>query len=331
MSGTPKHALEVCIGKCPRCGECHTFTVEVDSPPDRPVYLPCPNVTRFYRLRDVMFDSRPTVERFELMRERVTEHLRLTHGELGLDEKLRRWDEVKRAKTWLVDEFNEQMEDVLEAYVQGLFFPAMTGACCLGERVMNRLVFKTAEHFRSSPHYKWVWKKRGQKAQDWPRLIEVLNDWRLFDGNQADMAKKLHGYRNDSVHYIPDYDFRTSSLEAVRLVVELIDTLFSAQRRKDVLRVHEIPGEIWLRADAQGEPFVQEFVIPCCTPLAATHQLLGPDSYAEDGAIPGQMTEETFIAQRKDYQQNPEKYRDGRTPKEITQLIAGVRRTFVVP
>jgi len=194
---------------------------------------------------------------------------------------------------------------------------------------MNRLVFRLKNHFKSSNHYKLV-HDREEKLQNWNLLIEILRDWQALNEDQIDLVKKIHKYRTDSVHYVPNYDFKEKSLESIKLVSELIDSLFSVYQRKDIFRVFEIAGEIWVRADAQSKPFVREFILPSCSLMGAIHQH-DDEGYSEDGAIVGGMTEQEFITKRTEYNKNREEFHDGATPKKIEREINGEVLTFAIP
>ena len=102
-----------------------------------------------------------------------------------------------------------------------------------------------------------------------------------------------------------------------------------ALHRTDIFRVFEIPGEIWVRADYESDPFVKEFVLPCCTRMAAIAQL-SDDGYSEDGAYAGEMTENEFTRLRKEYQKSPEGFHDGRTPKVVHQEVDGIVQKFII-
>lgn len=320
--------MEVIIDKCPRCGEGHRFVLASVHLRSSSIYLLCPNVTRFYRLTSFHFDALPNIQDL-YGDDDILDYIKHLHGEAGIEDKLNRWKKVRREHIWPIDEFNDYIEQVLQAYVQGLFFPSMTGAVCLAERVMNRLVFELRNHFKSSKHYKTI-HGRGEKLQNWDLLILILADWDVFDESQTNLARKIHKYRTDSVHYVPNYNYKEKSLESIKLVSELIDSLFSIYRRKDIFRVFEIPGEIWVRAEAQNLPFVREFILPSCRLMSAIHQITN-DGYCEDGAIVGEMTETEFITKRIEYQKNPEVHHAGVTPKRFERDIKDKVFTFIIP
>jgi hypothetical protein len=314
------------IQACPRCGGAHHWKLTGEF---AGAILLCPRVTRFYRLTTLRIDSMPNIMQHEGP-ERLMPFIESMHGAGGIEEKMERWRRVRRAGVWLVDEYDRPFEEVVQSYVQGLFYPAMTGACCIAEHLMNRLVLALKEYHTGSPHYRKVYRKQ-QKLQDWKLLIRILADWGVFEDTQRAWAEELRGLRNDCVHYMPGYDFETGSHRALELATQLVDSLFSVYERKDIFRVFEIPGEIWVRHDVEELPFVREFVLPSCSRMAAVHRIMDDDSYSEDGAPVGELTEQEFIDTRKRYQKDPDSFHDGKTPRRIKAEVNGKKKTFVVP
>ncbi|HEY7543662.1 MAG TPA: hypothetical protein VID27_02210, partial [Blastocatellia bacterium] len=68
-----------------------------------------------------------------------------------------------------------------------------------------------------------------------------------------------------------------------------------------------------VKEEKMSDPFVQEFVLPCCSMAGAISQF-EDSGYIEDGAIVGDITEEEFIRIRTDYGADPDKYRNQKTP-----------------
>lgn len=150
---TSDKPLLVNLDECPRCRSPHTFEVHTAVGDSRPICLPCPNVTRHYRVTAFWIDLMCNVD-LDGGGDDIREFVSWTHGGAGLQEKVARWREIRSARIWLIDEYNDSIESILQAYTHGLFFPAMTGACSLAEHVMNRLIIKLRDYFRRSRHYR---------------------------------------------------------------------------------------------------------------------------------------------------------------------------------
>jgi len=149
--------------------------------------------------------------------------------------------------------------------------------------------------------------------------IRVLND------EQVSICKTLHKYRNDAVHYLPDYAFKNAAPTVIKLTTRLIDSLFSAFGRKGIFNIFIVPGEIWVREEKLNDPFVQEFVLPCCSMEGAVSQFdYEKNEYHEDGAIVGDLSEEDFIRTRIDYRDNPDNYF-----KKVVRVFVGLKLVWL--
>src|SRR5438552_13200794 len=73
------------------------------------------------------------------------------HGTDHLDEKVGRYLSFKPPDFVVVTEFHQMLLEVQDAYVCGHLYPALTGACCIGERIFNVLILKLRDYYKSSP------------------------------------------------------------------------------------------------------------------------------------------------------------------------------------
>src|SRR5262245_255998 len=80
-------------------------------------------------------------------------------GEFGsedLERKLRDFAAIGVRPFSIISHHNTLFAQVRDAFVQGAYYPALTGACALGERILNHLVIDLRDEFRSTPEYKSV-------------------------------------------------------------------------------------------------------------------------------------------------------------------------------
>lgn len=308
------------VEKCPHCGESHdhTASIELLFHEKNTINLPCPRVKRLPRFTRFIFDFTSNMLSEDAPGESVHGGVKglliEEHGEESIDEKYLRWAEVSRANMWVLEEFNEFLDEISKAYIRGYYYLSITGACCLTERILNRLVVKLKNHYKTSPRYKLLY-GREQQIQNWSLLIDTLEEWGVLNDEQVKVCKRLYKYRNETVHYIPDYDFKSAAPEVIKLTTRLIDSLFSVFERRDVYNIFTIPGEIWVKEEKLNDPFVKEFVLPCCSMGGAVSQFdYENNEYLEDGAVVGDLSEEEFISIRTDYLKNKDKYLKKETP-----------------
>jgi hypothetical protein len=125
---------------------------------------------------------------------------------------------------------NNFLEQARHAFVMGLYYPALTATCALGERVLNHLVLLLRDDHRETPEYAKVAKK--ESFDNWHVSVEVLSAWGVFLPLVAAAFKKLERLRHQAIHFDPsiDADPRTPALAAIRLFQEIVQGQFSSQR-----------------------------------------------------------------------------------------------------
>ena len=189
------------------------------------------------------------------------------HGEFKADEKTERYLEVEPPNLCVVVEYHEMMRQVESSYVSMDDYPALTGACCLGERILNMLVLKLRNYYKTSNYDKKVWQR--DSIQNWGLAIKTLQDWGVLQDDTAARFKEPYKLRNASVHYSSLGDIQPSALRAVQLVMSITNDLFG--NRDDVF--FSCPGELYIRQVKETEPIVQEFFIPNCSLVGYKHSI----------------------------------------------------------
>jgi hypothetical protein len=224
----------------------------------------------------------------------------------GLERKFKRYMDLQKPSLTVVGEFSYLLEDVSNAYIAGNLYSALTGACCLGERIFNQIIFGIADYHKSSSHYKKV-HGRGS-FNDWSKAIDILKDWNVLGVETEKAYRRLAVLRNEAIHYQPKtQDVEEMSLEAINLVNKIIEDLFSLFR-KDVLLVFNVPGEIHIKKEAETIPLVQEFYLPCSVHVGYKYTI------ELDASIPpnltviddhnyeeAEVTDEEFVQLRNEY------------------------------
>lgn len=191
------------------------------------------------------------------------------HGEFKADEKTERYLELDPPNLCVVVEYHEMMRQVESSYVSMDDYPALTGACCLGERILNMLVLKLRSYYKTSKNYKNVYRR--ESIQDWKLAIDTLHDWDVLQDETVACFNELYSLRNTSVHYESLGDIQPLALRAVQLVMSITNNLFG--NREDVF--FWCPGELYIRRAKETEPIVQEFFVPNCPLVGYKHTVEG--------------------------------------------------------
>jgi len=287
---------------CPVCEQIHTISVSEEQRWGKEaINFFCPALDRRYRLvgsyvdtRRRFFDS-PELEAFT---EKIEEQLKTELGSIDFIKKFERWKTIDYPPIGLIDEYQYKIQQIINTYCMGYFYPAVTSACCLAERILNRLVIKTRDYFKSHPEYKKIYRK--SSFDDWEKMLCLISDWQLVPENAVNLFRNLMPIRHESIHYNENYDFESIAPVAINNLIAAIIEIFGVENRKDIYLVFDVPGEIWVRSAVENQPFVMEFIRPHCYYAHAIHDI-DPTAgrIIERLGKTGPLTDEEFIELRR--------------------------------
>jgi hypothetical protein len=167
------------------------------------------------------------------------------------------------AAPWsVIDRHNLFMRQIRDAFAFGAYYPALVGACALGERLLNELVIRLRGEYSSHPATAKVATQR--TFNDWILCIEALFKWGVLDDPLATKLNNLRKFRNRSVHYgahLIESDARDDALHAVLLIQEVIEGLFKPHGGPPRF-IAGTSGHTFLSLRAESEPFTREFLLP---------------------------------------------------------------------
>lgn len=219
-----------------------------------------------YRFTTFIIDStrsllKVSVPHLEEQRQQDIDRLRSRFGELDFDAKLERYLELDSPNVTVITEYYWVLNEAADAYACGYFYPALTSACCLGERILNILILNLREYYKTTPSYKKVWNK--DSFQNWDEAIDVLAEWGVLADTLAELYKELWKIRKDAIHLKAVSDFQPQALKAIQYIMKITGNLFGLNERNDIF--FWVPGEPYIRKEEENEPLVKEFFIPNCT------------------------------------------------------------------
>lgn len=287
---------------CPTCQQKHQMSVtESQAQGKEPIYLLCPDLDRRYRLMGFYIDSTRSFYSTPALKEQAesyTEHLKAILGNDNFQEKFERWRSIDYPPLGLIDEYPEKITQIIHTYSAGYFYPAVTSACCLTERILNRLILKTRGHFKDHVHYKKICRK--ESFDDWAKMVTVISDWQIIPEKAINLIKELMPIRHQSIHYNESYNFEAIASNVINKLIAAITEIFGVINRKDIYLVFDVPGEIWVRFEAQQNPFVKEFVLLNCYHAHAVHDIdFEKKKITERLGKIGPLTDKEFVELRK--------------------------------
>jgi hypothetical protein len=142
-----------------------------------------------YRVLAYDFDARATNLKMEIQdsweerikarwnttQESIKEGLIAEYGTISAFKKIENFIELDASPISLIAFHNKFLRQVRSAYVIGSYYAALTGACALGERILNHLVLRLRDYFKATDEYKKVYRK--DSFDNWDLAINTLEAW----------------------------------------------------------------------------------------------------------------------------------------------------------
>ncbi len=197
---------------------------------------------------------------------------------------------------------NRFFEQIRTAFVMGSYYPALTAACALGERILNHLVLILRDDYKYTPEYKKI--SRKDSFDNWDVPIDTLESWNILLPDVTKQFRRLKEMRHKVVHFRPEVDRndRVLALEAVQCLREIIRNQFSAFGSQPWF-ITNIPGESYIKKDWESRPFIQKIYLPNCLVVGPKHRIeaLIPHTVVNDKFQYEQreITDEEFSVLRK--------------------------------
>ena len=213
----------------------------------------------------------PTVkETWRQTHQQIIRELVVDFGPGQLDAKLKNFVDLGPAPFSIVAFHNRFQRQARNAFVIGSYYPALTGACALGERILNHLILKLRDDYRSTPEYKRAYRK--QSFDDWNEAIDVLIAWSVLLPQVAVAFRKLAALRHRSLHFSPETDTndRELALSALALLGEIIGNQFGSRGMQPWF-INSSEG--FLKRAVETQPFIREIYLPASIRVGPEHRL----------------------------------------------------------
>lgn len=239
-----------------------------------------------YRILKEDFDARANLLNLEIkdawkdaikqqhrtIKEQINRELSAEFGTWDFDSKLRNFCDLGATPFSVLAYHNRFFRQIRGAFVIGAYYPALTGACALGERILNHLLLALRDSFKGTPEYKAVYRKKSFDSWDIP--INSLATWNVLLPDVITNFTILKGLRNDAIHFHPETDRndRGLALNAVKTLSKIIEGQFGAFGPHPWF-IPNIPGESFLRQASESDPFVKTVYLPNCSLVGPFHRL----------------------------------------------------------
>jgi len=171
-----------------------------------------------YRLFQFDFDTRARLLTMEIKEEwdekvkkqhlqnkkQTEEGLIAEYGALNAQLKKQNFIDLGPKPVSILAFHNRFFEQIRSSFIISAYYPALTGACALGERILNHLIIRLRDDYKSSSEYKKVYKKKS--FDNWMIAIKTLKNWNILLPEVVKKFKELEKMRQKAIHFQPDVD-----------------------------------------------------------------------------------------------------------------------------
>lgn len=196
-------------------------------------------------------------------RERAKQGLIAQFGEHAIDAKIENFVAIGTKPMSVLAYHTAFFEQVRNAFVMGQYYPALVGACALGERILNHLILDMRPFFIATPEYRRVYRK--SSFDNWDVPIDTLEAWDILLPEAVTEFRALKLLRHRSIHFNPS-TYATLRDDALAAILHM-RTIIEQQFGSFAVRPWFIPGalgHVFIRKSFETHPFVATYFLPRC-------------------------------------------------------------------
>jgi hypothetical protein len=203
----------------------------------------------------------------------IQQALILEFGSRFQEQKLNDFRDVGPRRMSIIAFHNKFAAQIRKSFVSGAYYPALTGAGALGERILNHLLITLREDYRGTVEYKKIRTKKS--FDDWGLAIGVLERWGVLLPATCVSFRSLSKIRNKTIHFSPDTDTndRALALQAISVLDDIIDSQFAVIGCQPWF-IPNTRGEFFIKLESEEVPFVKRIYLPSCIHVGPRHKIL---------------------------------------------------------
>jgi hypothetical protein len=203
----------------------------------------------------------PVKQNHRQNRAQAIKRLELQYGSASIDNVIKNVTDLGPKSMSLLTYHNQFHDQARRSFVAGFYYPALVAACALGERILNHLVLDLRDNFKSSEHYRKVYRK--DSFDNWAFVVTVLTDWKVLVDDVGAEFLLLGELRNRSVHFDPDTyrSLREDALAALQRLNAIIAKQFGYFGIQPWF-IENTPGAQFVKRTYETVPFVRTYIIP---------------------------------------------------------------------
>jgi len=268
-----------------------------------------------YRIIYFSFDTRATVLNICQSPEHkrpVIESIEREYGILDLEQKVDNLTDFGTFSPSILPFFTPSFIEIQRSFIIGGYYPALTGACCLGESVLNYLIQILKNDFPLNARNRKLVCKRN--IINWDKMLGILRDWEVLSPDIIGYFEQLRDIRHqEAAHFNPNSHINTRqvALRAINLLQKIIREQFGFLGGQPWI-IPGTKGSFYIRKEYESYPFVKRVYLPYCYLVGPLHKMhidkttRSPSVEDDFQYVDKEVTDEEFA----NMVNAPEEYRD---------------------
>lgn len=206
----------------------------------------------------------------------------------------------------IVSYHNSLIQQIRDSFITGNYYPALTGACALGERILNHLILDLRTHYQPLGNDESIFTDK--TFSNWRDMILKLDEWNVLLPEVSKSFKELKNIRNKALHFSQSLPskLREVALEALILIQNIIANQFSAFGLQPWF-IPNVAGESYLKREWETIPFIKEYYLKINSYyVGPSHKVksIQPWQFEDDVYSEEEITDEKFVELRKNWVTN---------------------------
>ncbi len=197
----------------------------------------------------------------------------------------------------VVSYHNALLRQIRTAFVSGSYYPAMTAAYALAERILNHMVLALRDIYQCFPSYKSVATQK--QFSKWDPMMDALDRWNVLLPEASAAVRSMKSLRWTAIHFDEKAaeEARPRALQAIGLLKDFIAKQFGTLSAPWFIQNNV---NSFIRKEAESLPFVRVFYLPASVLVGPRHALRA-DRFPFEAHDPHpyddrEITDEEFIA-----------------------------------
>ena len=254
----------------------------------------------YLELIEYNYESNPS-EELKIVIENTKNQLKEEYGTRNFESKLQNLRDIGSKKFSIISHHNLLIDEIRKSFINENYYPALTGACALGERILNHLIIDLRDFYIDTGENDKI--KKNKANANWKAMLKIINGWDFIIPEVANEFDKLRNLRNRAIHFNIETidDLRGNSLNAILCIQKILFEQFSAFGNQPWF-ITDIPGEIYIKSEWELNPFIIKYYLPNSIYVGYNHKIktLNPLEIEDNSNYENTKTkDEEFVKCRK--------------------------------